>query len=679
MKTSNGWVLGLNLHHDASACLVRNGQPVVAVAQERLSRRKHATFVRNNVVDYCLRAAGITAGDLDLVVLSSIFLPTHLGEDESFLWAWYEGVVQREFGEPFPLARSGAPVRALSNHLAHAYAAFGSTSWSEAAVLVVDWAGTARVDLTDPVERQHCQKSGSPFERERVSMYHFSDGGFEIVEKQFSCDVEEHNPYRLPVALSDGIGGLYETVGRFLFRKSFNGGKVMGLASYGDPPEELLADQQNGQFLLRHKWLRELVGQRVPPKDPIEFAGLAAAAQATVEKLVLDLATGLQAATGSRRLAYGGGVALNCVLNTRLEREKVFEEIFILPSSGDSGAALGAALYGSALLGQRWQHEYRSDYLGRRYPRSEIETTLRAAEPLVTWMAQDEKALVSRIALQLSEGKVVGWFQGSSEFGPRALGNRSILADPRRPDMKDLLNSKVKHREEFRPFAPVVLAHRVTDVFGAERERPFMLYVEDVRPEWRARIPSATHVDGLARVQTVTHDSNPRLFALIAAFEELTGIPVLINTSLNIAEEPIVERPEEALALLLRDELDVLVLDDMVAVSTPLGLSSPEVADWIPHWANGSTFVQLARPKAGSFSTVDGPFVIPPGSTMNDASVPVPLELTQLVDGQRTLGRILADAPPSHRSLWESAVRDCFRTGALRLVRRADDPEPSRV
>lgn len=659
------WVLGLNLHHDASACLTRDGEPFVALAQERLSRNKHAAYVRNDLVDYCLDAAGIGPRELDMVVLTSIFLPTFLRDDPRLVWKWYEGLIAREFGETFHLAEAQPRVEMLSHHLAHAYAVFGASGWDEAAVLVVDWAGSSRVELMHPRERHYHANTQQSFERERVSLYHFERDGFRVVDKQFSIIVEDNNFYRLPLAVSDGIGGLYEVVGRFIFGKGFAAGKVMGLAPYGQPSEELLAEYEHNRFRLNWEWLRAFVGHQVPVSNPMRYANLAASAQVTLEHQVLHLVRRLHEETGSSRLAFSGGVALNGKVNERLEREGPFKEVFVLPASGDSGAAIGAALYGNTLLKAPASYRHTSDYQGREYAEAEMERALEAEVPLISWRRLDGDVLYEYVASRLAEGLVVGWFQGRSEFGPRALGNRSILADARYPDMKDTLNLKVKHREPFRPFAPVVLAHRAKDVFHLDRERPFMLFVDGVRPRWREKIPSVVHVDGSARVQTVTESSNPRFFALLSAFEKLTGVPLIINTSFNCAGEPIVERPEEAVDILRRGKLDLLVLGNYVASVTPPEFDAPPVSNCIPMWAEG---IAVGR----RFAVRDG--ALKPEATTatidNRPSSAFDLDadcvLVELIDGKRTVAEILASLPEK-RAAVESKLHGYLRAGVVKL------------
>lgn len=660
------WVLGLNLHHDASACLTRDGVPVVALAQERLCRRKHAPYVTDALVDYCLDAAGICAEDLELVVLTSIWLPGFLSDDPDGLWEWYEGVVARQFGTGFRLASLKPPVAVLSHHLAHAYAVFGSSGWDDAAVLVVDWAGSCRMDLSHPEERRFVDSLDRSCERERVSLYHFGSDRFRVVEKQFSFGVEDLNDYGLPLALSGGIGGLYEVVGQFLFGNMFMAGKVMGLAPYGRPEYGSLGGS-NGSSSYRAdiSAVRQLIGHRTNPSDPLAYADLAASAQETLEAEVFDLVERLHDQTGSRRLAYSGGVALNCVLNAKLERDGPFEDLFVLPASNDTGAALGAALYGNRILGVTGTYVHRSDYLGREYGTDEMEAALREELPLVSWERLGDDDLIDAVAQLLADGKVVGWFQGGSELGPRALGNRSILADPRDPNMKDLLNKKVKHREPFRPFGPLVLADRAEEVFDVKTERRFMLHADVVTEAWRNRIPSAVHVDGSARIQTVSAESNPRLFALLTAFDRLTGVPVLINTSLNVRGEPIVERPAEAVDILRMGKLDALALGNLLAKVAPLAFDADEVRVLVPRWRARVQVIARARAKGGALR-VESKEVAVANRPSSRLHVPLDGRLDQLVDGTRTVAEIL-DGDAAGRAYLQAELDELLRLGLLEL------------
>jgi carbamoyltransferase len=285
--------------------------------------------------------------------------------------------------------------------------------------------------------------------------------------------------------------------------------------------------------------------------------------QDDTERVLLARARWLRETTGAKNLCIAGGVALNCVANGKIAREAGFENVWIQPAAGDDGVAIGCAFYGHlAVQNKPRSWTLNNAYFGRPYSDQEVDdATHRRLVRLVskTKLSDD---ICRDVAKLLSEGNVLGWFQGRSEFGPRSLGNRSILADPRKAEMKDILNSRVKHRQPFRPFAPIVLADRAKEIFEGDHDSPYMLLAMNVRPQWRDRVPAIVHVDGTARVQTVTQDQNERLYRLLKEFDAITGVPVLINTSFNVKGEPIIETPEDAIHCFLTTGIDYLALHD---------------------------------------------------------------------------------------------------------------------
>jgi carbamoyltransferase len=285
--------------------------------------------------------------------------------------------------------------------------------------------------------------------------------------------------------------------------------------------------------------------------------------QDDTEKVLLARARWLRETTGAKNLCIAGGVALNCVANGRIAREAGFENVWIQPAAGDDGIAIGCAAYGQIeVLKQPRSFVMKQSYVGKPYADRDIEDSTKKFLVRIQTTTVRSDDICRDTAKLLAEQRVIGWFQGGSEFGPRALGNRSLLADPRKAEMKDILNSRVKHRQPFRPFAPIVLAERAKEIFEGEEDSPFMLIAKPVRREWRDRIPAIVHVDGTARVQTVSQDTNPVLYRLLKEFEALTGVPVLINTSFNVKGEPIVETPRDAMICFLTTGIDNLVLHD---------------------------------------------------------------------------------------------------------------------
>jgi carbamoyltransferase len=285
--------------------------------------------------------------------------------------------------------------------------------------------------------------------------------------------------------------------------------------------------------------------------------------QDDTERVLIKRAIWLREATGAKHLTIAGGVGLNCVANGRILREAGYDDIWIQPAAGDDGIAIGCAYYGHlAILNKPRTFVQKHSFLGKEYKEKDIEDATSQTSIRLQIKAARSDDIFAESAKLLSEGNIFGWFQGGSEFGPRALGNRSILADPRKAEMKDILNSRVKFRQPFRPFAPIVLLERSDEVFEGRGESPFMLLVKAVRPDWKDRIPAIVHVDGTARIQTVREETNPRLYRLLKEFDKLTGVPVLLNTSFNIKGEPIVETPVDAVDCFLGTGMDYLVLHD---------------------------------------------------------------------------------------------------------------------
>ncbi|MFJ6194846.1 carbamoyltransferase [Micromonospora sp. NPDC092111] len=540
-------ILGLGgSHHDFCACLVDDGRVVCAVEEERLTRVKVAfglgpRLQRALAADYVLGEAGLCPADVDLVLANDLLNRVYT-------------------------LRFRDRVEWIGHHLSHAASTLFTSPFQEAAVLVLDGRGST-VD------------GGALPLAETITFYHGDSAGLRPLGAV--AGRAGVAAYRLDDPYEDSVGGMYELVSKEIGFRRVGGmgepGKTMGLAPYGgdryvrDLAEHYtLGDGEFRQSLAQQGRLRALIAGELAradtgaDRDEIR-ADFAYAVQAHTERIVLHLARWLHARTGSKNLCLAGGVALNSVANFKILQESGFERIHIVPAAGDSGTALGAALYGHHVIGGNpWTPSPRpfSPYLGRPISTAEIEAAVaRHAGAVRVERPADAPGYAARL---LAEGAVTGWFQGRSEIGPRALGNRSILADPRRAGMKDLINAKVKHREAFRPFAPVVLHDRQAEFFDSSVPALYMLLVPAVRPDKRAVIPAVTHVDGSARLQTATPELNPKLCALLAAFDRLTGVPVLLNTSFNDNEEPIVETPDDAIRCFLSTGMDALVLGDLV-------------------------------------------------------------------------------------------------------------------
>jgi carbamoyltransferase len=544
-------VLGLGgSHHDFCACLVEDGVVVAAVEEERLTRIKLAfglgpRLARCLAADAVLAEAGRTADEVDLIVANDF--------------------INRVYSLRFQ-----DRVHWIGHHLSHAASSFYTSPFESAAVLVMDGRGST---VTGP----------DGLRGETITGYDAGPAGLRMLRRQLGrvtlTDTRSEDPYE------DSVGWMYEAVSKSIgFVSSRTGmgepGKAMGLAPYGSPR---YVDAVSGTFCLVDGEFRQSTGQQMALRDLIagelaragasagDSAGdevradFAYAVQACTERIVIELARWLHKETGERRLCLAGGVALNSVANFKLLEQTPFEELYVVPAAGDSGTGLGAALFG--------YHEISgcprvvtdapfSPYLGPVYGRDRIDGAI--ADHAGQLRAEHPADLYGHVAAELAAGAVVGWFQGRSEIGPRALGNRSILADPRSAAMKDLINAKVKHREPFRPFAPVVLEDRQAEFFTSSVPNYYMLLVPGVRPDKRVVIPAVTHVDGSARLQTIAPRLNQPLCDLLTAFDRLTGVPVLLNTSFNDNNEPIVETPEDAIRCFLGTQLDLLVLGGVV-------------------------------------------------------------------------------------------------------------------
>ena len=590
-------VLGLSaFYHDSAAALVDDGRIVAAAQEERFTRRKHDAGYPANAIASCLQAAGAALDDVDHVAFyDKPFLkferlletyvalaPRGFASFRVAVPVWIKeklfqkDVLRRQLGQLAPDVDWDAKLLFAEHHQSHAASAFYPSPFSEAVVLTMDGVG----------------------EWTTTSVALGKGNDLEVIR-------EIHFPHSL--------GLLYSAFTYYAgFKVNSGEYKLMGLAPYGEARyaqrilDHLIDLKADGSFRLDLAYFDYCTGLTMtnrrfdelfggPPRqadEPLQqrHMDLAASIQAVVEQAVLRMTSSLRQETGIANLCLAGGVALNCVANGKVLRQGLFDDLWIQPAAGDAGGALGAALLAShRLLGAprraggsaqtgRCADAMRGALLGPEFSAEEIATVLDEAGARYERLGDEE--LLETAATALAEGKALGWFQGRMEFGPRALGNRSILADPRSPDMQKTLNLKVKFRESFRPFAPSVLRERVSDWFELDGDSPYMLLVADVKAKRRrclgeaeralsglarldvprSDIPAATHVDGSARVQTVHRDANPRFHALLAAFEARTGCPVLVNTSFNVRGEPIVCTPADAFRCFMGTHLDCLAI-----------------------------------------------------------------------------------------------------------------------
>jgi carbamoyltransferase len=535
-------VLGVNaVFHDPAAALVVDGVTVAAAEEERFSRRKHgkdpvpfSTWeLPVEAAAWCLSRAGIDASDLDAVAYSyDPALAPRPGPDITA--DGWEGL-RTLFAQRAPLfLRTALPgldpgcVRFVPHHVAHAASAHLAAPYPSSAVLVLDGRGERASHLAG----------------------RSADGGLEVLATQ---------------ELPHSLGLLYEEVTEHLgFRRSSDEYKVMALASYGRPahlPElrqRVWATGDGGFRVEPVDW--DALVKRRPADDEWgpEHADLASSVQTRLEEVLLELAGWVHRQTGERDLTLAGGVALNCVANARLAEQGPFERIWVQPAAGDAGTALGAALHVAHSLGDTVS-PMATAALGRDW----------GDDDLAAWLAEADVAherppdIAEAVAEVLAANGVVAWFQGRSEYGPRALGHRSLLAHPGHPDNLERLN-RVKGREQFRPVAPMVLAHRAADVFEGVIPSPYMLFTHGVRREWQDRIPAVVHVDGTARIQTVDADDEPLVAAMLEGFSRRTGLPLVVNTSLNTAGRPMVDDPRDALECFGSAPVDALALGPFV-------------------------------------------------------------------------------------------------------------------
>ena len=577
MSKKHTYVLGLNTYdHDVSACLLRDGAIAFAIAKERITRAKHASGFYKEVIDYCLEAEGIALDDVDLVVRNCYILPVQEMEERLVYFDAPGFLPEFERGDaakhPLYLSHQDKVVT-ISHHLAHAYSAFAVSPFEDGVVMIVDGVGSYSSDV---MEAFPASDTATPLARESESYYKFSGTTLECLKKVWmepDRGFLSDEFYTMP-----GLGALYSRASTYIFGDWNKCGELMGLAPYGrrDQVKHLL-ELNDGKLHVPH-WTADF-------KQPFVFDGsnwekspsmrhwedLAWRTQDDTENVLLARARWLRETTGAKNLCMAGGVALNCVANGRVAREAGFENVWIQPAAGDDGIAIGCAYYGwLEILKRRRDFVMDHSYVGRRYSDQEAATELQKFLVRIQVDAVRSENVCRDTAKLLADQKVIGWFQDRSEFGPRALGNRSLIADPRKPEMKDILNSRVKHRQAFRPFAPIVLAERMKEVFEGDEDLPFMLIAKPVRPEWRDKIPAIVHVDGTARVQTVREATNPMLYRLLKEFEALTGVPVLINTSFNIKGEPIVETPQDAVNCFLTTGVDHLVIHDTIVSKTTM-------------------------------------------------------------------------------------------------------------
>ena len=578
------YILGISaFYHDSAACLLRDGEIIAAAQEERFTRKKHDSKFPTQAIQYCFEAANIQVNDLRAVafydkpllkferLLETYLMSSPLGL-KSYLKAmpiwlktklWIPKIIEREIGYSGELFFP-------EHHESHAASAFYPSPFQHAAILTMDGVG-------------------------------------EWTTTSWGTGKDNHINLQKEINFPHSLGLLYSAFTYYTgFRVNSGEYKLMGLAPYGEPrysdliKEHLIDIKSDGSYRLNMKYFNYAAGLtmtsrkfnrlfQAPPRPPESQItqremDLAASIQQVTEEVVLKTVAHIVSETGERNLCLAGGVALNCVANGKILRSGLVDNLWIQPAAGDAGGAVGAAM-------AIWYHHFQKDrfvtpekdamqgsYFGPEYSDATIEKTLNDLGAVYTKV--ENPSLVG--ATIISEEKVLGWFQGRMEFGPRALGNRSIVGDARSVDMQTTMNLKIKYRESFRPFAPSVMEEEISNWFDIDRSSPYMLLVADVHPDHlldsderklegldqlkrhRSRVPAITHVDNSARIQSVSKDTNPKYHALISNFQELTGCPVIVNTSFNVRGEPIVASPSDAYRCFMATEMDSLIIGSFV-------------------------------------------------------------------------------------------------------------------
>ena len=576
-------ILGINAYHgNASAAVVCDGRLVAAVEEERFNRVKYAAGFPSSAIRYCLKEAGLKLEEIDHVAVPrnpyarlgtklfyALRMPSFARSRAKVLVKFTgvrEALASTFDSDPKKIA---AQFHRIEHHQAHLASAFFVSPYERAALLSADGLG-------------------------------------DFASTMWGAGIGNHMNIADAIAFPHSLGLYYTALTQYLgFLKFGDEYKVMGLAAYGEPESveafrDIVRFEANGNangfrlgldYFVHHRtgpemsWAEadktptlgrlfsEHMSQRLGaarlPEEPLEqrHRNLAASLQLRLEEVYLGMLRKLANTTGLTSICLAGGVAFNCVANGKIFDSTPFEQVYVQPAAGDAGLAIGAAYYvWHQKLGKARSFAMDHAYWGPGYSTPEIRGAIessRLARQGYCVTELPEHDLARRAAGIVADGKILGWFQGRAEWGPRALGNRSIVADPRRADMKEILNQRIKHREIFRPFAPSILAEATGEWFEKSHPSPFMTLAYTVRPEKRAVIPAPTHVDGTGRLQTVTKQANPRYHGLISAFRDLTGVPVVLNTSFN-DNEPIVCRPEEAIDCFLRTKMDALVLGDFL-------------------------------------------------------------------------------------------------------------------
>jgi carbamoyltransferase len=575
-------ILGVNAFHaDAAAALIRDGRIVAAAEEERFRRIKHWAGFPSEAIAWCLADAGVSLSDVDHVVINSqpgahrlrkIAYTLRNRPDPRFLLQRWRNKRERadlasQLAGAFPDQAIQAELHFVEHHRAHLASAFYASPFPRAAVVSVDGFGDFASGAWGFGEGTHLDLNGQIW-------FPHSLGAFYTAITQYLGFPHYGDEYKVMGLAPYGTPSQLDAM-RQIVRLQPDGTFALDLRYFRHATERLPHQWSHGEPVVGQHWapaLEDLLGPARRSDEPLEqrHKDIARSAQAMYEEAFFHLLRAMHAAQPVDQLCIAGGCGANSVANGKVTLATPFREVFVQAAAGDAGGALGAALEVWHRLGGARSAPMANAYLGTGAREGEVDTLL--ADPTTRSALEEahcsverlpEEVLCEQVAEAIGQGLVIGWFEGRMEWGPRALGHRSILGDPRRADMKDILNLKIKRRESFRPFAPSVLREAVPDWFEIDGEVPFMMQVYPIRPEKRALIPAVTHVDGSGRLQTVSEPANGRYYRLIRAFAELTGVPMVLNTSFN-ENEPIVCSPSQALNCFLRTRMDLLVLEDIV-------------------------------------------------------------------------------------------------------------------
>ncbi|MFK7958446.1 MAG: carbamoyltransferase [Lysobacterales bacterium] len=622
------WVLGYSASHNGAVCLLHGSELVCAIQEERLTGEKRARIVRledSLALNYCLKTAGITLADLDIIVGCHFSGARILG-----CGVQYQGWNGRHLTIP--------------HHLGHAIGAFAQSGFDQSAILVIDGAGGA-IDHLPEGERANLIASTYPVAdapAEIATLYVAKGQSISCLEKHSGIWVSEEDRKTLAGMPRFGsLGGMYSAAAQQIFGDLNDAGKVMGLAASGRgqfPVDEFFQIRDDGGMAFSDAICRRFIDRQRWPENADQLGDLAASVQAALEVGVNHLAERIKQLSQMDNLTYSGGVALNCVANEVLIGKGLFDDVYMAPAAEDSGPAIGAAYHGLWALENHHQvRRYNHDSLGGRYTGRRVD---KAVNDIPHVRVESVSNKNDQVVNALCEGEIFAWFCGGSEMGPRALGHRSIIADARTAEAKVRLNERVKRRESFRPFAPLVLADKVHEWFEVpERlpESPLMLRSFRFKPEMAKRVPSAVHHDGTGRLQTLTEDANPDLHDLLIRYFERTGVPIIINTSFNVMGEPIVETPEDALWCLAFTDIDGLMLEDRIVRK----LKGFDFLNLIPQFSP-VTWVHRT-PKLGDL--ISGALEIESPTPWGPLKVPVGQPLLPLISliskGQLTVGQVV--------------------------------------